>query len=105
MAVSCGDYPTLWEFFVNGHIIKGWDCAMTGGGAAAQLMFASIIFGGVGLSLFITTGSLVIPSILAILFGSVVLTLMPATFTNIALVGVLLLLGGLGLLIAYRSGS
>jgi hypothetical protein len=103
--VSCGDYSTLREFFLEGHFVKGWDCAMTGGEATAQLMFASIIFGGVGLSLFITTGSVVIPSILAILFGSVVLALMPATFANIALVSILLLLGGLGLLIAFRSGT
>jgi hypothetical protein len=105
MAVSCGDYSSLWEFFVEGHIIKGWSCTMTGGEATAQLLFASVIFGGVGLSLFVTTGSVVIPSVLAILFGSVVLALMPATFANIALVATLLLLGGLGLLIAYRSGS
>jgi hypothetical protein len=103
--VSCGDYSTLREFFLEGHIVKGWDCAMTGGDPVAQLMFASVIFGGVGLSLFVTTGSLVIPSILTILFGSVVLALMPATFANIALVAILLLLGGLGLLIAFRSGS
>jgi hypothetical protein len=105
MAVSCGDYSSLWQYFVEGHIIKGWDCAMTGGEATAQLLFASVIFGGVGLSLFVTTGSLVIPSVLAILFGSVVLTLMPATFANIMLVVILTLLGGLGLLIAFRSGS
>jgi len=105
MAVSCGDYSTLWQFFVEGHFIRGWSCAMTGGDVATQLMFASVIFGGVGLSLFVTTGSLVMPAILAILFGSVILTLLPATLVNIALVAVLLLLGGLGLLIAYRSGT
>lgn len=104
MAVSCGDYPTLWEFFIEGHFIKGWSCTMTGGDVATQLMFASVIFGGVGLSLFVTTGSLVIPSILAILFGSVILALLPATLVNIALVAILSLLGGLGLLIAFRSG-
>jgi hypothetical protein len=35
----------------------------------------------------------------------VILTLLPATLVNIALVAVLMLLGGLGLLIAYRSGT
>jgi hypothetical protein len=102
---SCGEYDTLREFFVNGEFIAGWDCAMTGGDVATQLMFASVIFGGVGLSLFVTTGSLVMPAILAILFGSVILALLPATLVNIALVAVLMLLGGLGLLIAYRSGT
>jgi len=55
--------------------------------------------------LFITTASIVIPSILAILFGGIMFGLLPATLTNLALVAVLLLLGALGLLIAFRSGT
>jgi hypothetical protein len=105
MAVTCSEYESLWEFFLQGYFVRGWDCAMTGGDVATQLMFASVVFGGVGISLFVTTGSLVIPSILAILFGGVILGLLPATLVNIALVAVLLLLGGLGLLIAFRSGT
>ena len=102
---SCEEVDTLRELFLDGYFVRGWDCAMTGGEPAAQLMFASVIFGGVGLSLFVTTGSLVTPSVLAILFGGVVLGLLPATFANIALVAILLLLGGLGLLVAFRSGT
>jgi hypothetical protein len=45
------------------------------------------------------------PAIVAILFGGVIFTVVPATLTNLALVAILLLLGGLGLLVAYRSGS
>ena len=103
--ITCDEYDTLREFIIEGYFVRGWDCAMTGGDAATQLMFASVIFGGVGLGLFVTTGSLVMPAVLAILFGSVILTLLPATLTNIALVAILLLLGGLGLLIAFRSGT
>jgi hypothetical protein len=102
--VDCSQYSTLREFFINGQFVDGWNCTMTGGDPAAQLLFSAVIFSGVGLSLFVTTGSLVIPSILAILFGSVILSLMPATFANIALVATLLLLGGLGLLVVFRSG-
>jgi hypothetical protein len=103
-AMTCSEYGSLWEFFVNGYFVRGWDCAMTGGDVAAQLMFASVIFGGVGLALFVTTGSVVMPAVIAILVGSVIFALLPATLANIALVAVLLLLGGLGLLIAFRSG-
>lgn len=102
---TCAEFDTLREFFLEGYFVRGWDCAMTGGETTVQLMFASIIFGGVGLSLFVTTGSIVIPSVLGILFGGVVLTLMPATFANLALVALILLLSGLGLLIAFRSGT
>jgi len=105
MAVTCSDYETFRAMFLDGEFIAGWNCVMTGGDMATQLMFSSIIFGAVGLSLFVTTGSLVIPSILAILFGGVLFGLLPATFTNLALVALLLLLGALGLLIAFRSGT
>jgi len=64
-----------------------------------------MIFGGVELALFVSGASIVIPSILAILFGGVMFGLLPATLVNLALVGVLLLLGSLGLLIAFRSGT
>ena len=48
---------------------------------------------------------MLIPSILAILLGGVMFGLLPATFVNLALVAVLLLLGSLGLLVAFRSGT
>jgi hypothetical protein len=103
--IPCSEYDTLREFFVEGHFIRGWDCVMTGGDPATQLMLFGLIFGGLELSLFVTTGSVVIPSILAILLGGVMFGLLPATFVNLALVAVLLLLGSLGLLVAFRSGT
>ena len=104
-SVNCTQYDTLREFFANGAFIDGWNCAMTGGDPATQLMFFSLIFGGVELALFVKSGSVVMPSILAILVGGAMFSLLPATLVNIALVGVLLLLGALGLLIAFRSGT
>jgi len=103
--IPCSEYDTLREFFLEGHFIRGWDCVMTGGDPATQLMLFGLIFGGLELSLFVTTGSVLIPSILAILLGGVMFGLLPATFVNLALVAVLLLLGSLGLLVAFRSGT
>jgi len=103
--IPCSEYDTLREFFLEGHFIRGWDCVMTGGDPATQLMLFGLIFGGLELSLFVTTGSVVMPSILAILLGGVMFGLLPATFVNLALVAVLLLLGSLGLLVAFRSGT
>lgn len=101
---TCDAYDSLHEAFVQGDFITGWDCVMTGGDPATQLLMAALIFGGIELALFVQTASVVIPSIVAILFGGIMFGLLPATLTNIALVAVLLLLGALGLLIAFRSG-
>ncbi|RAW44065.1 hypothetical protein DQW50_16195 [Halorubrum sp. 48-1-W] len=103
--VTCSTYDSLQEFFLEGHFIVGWDCVMTGGDPATKLLLFSLIFGGLELSLFVTSGSVVLPSVLAILLGGVMFGLLPATLVNLALIGVLLLLGGLGLLIAFRSGT
>jgi hypothetical protein len=104
-SVSCSQYNSFREFFVNGEFLGGWTCAMTGGDPATELLFFSLIFGALELALFVQSGSVTMPSILAILVGGAMFSLLPATLVNIALVGVLLLLGSLGLLIAFRSGT
>lgn len=103
--VPCNEFDSLFEFFVEGHFIAGWDCTMTGGDPATQFMFFGLIFGATGLGLFVTTGSLITPAVISILLGGAIFGLLPATFVNLALVATLLLLGGLGLLVAFRSGS
>jgi len=103
-ATACGQHETLREFFISGEFVIGWDCAMTGGDPAMQLMLGALIFLAIELALFVQSGSVVMPSIVAILFGGIMFGLLPATFANIALVALLLLLGALGLLVFFRSG-
>jgi len=105
VSADCSAEPTLARFFSSGEFIDGWICAMTGGDTATALLLFGLIFGGIELSLFVSTRSVISPAIVAILFGGVIFTVVPATMTNLALVAILLLLGGLGLLVAYRSGS
>jgi len=103
--VNCGAYEALWRFFVNGQFRAGWECTMTGGDPVMSLFLFGMIFGAVELALFIRDGSPLQPAILAFLTGGVMFGLLPATLVNIALVSTLLLLGGLGLLVAYRAGT
>lgn len=103
--VNCGAYGKLWEFFVNGQFRAGWECTMTGGDPAMSLFLFAMIFGGIELALFVKDGSPLQPAVLAILTGGVMFGLLPATLVNIALVGILLLLGSLGLLVAFRAGT
>jgi len=105
VAATCSAHESLRAFFLDGDFVDGWLCAMTGGDAATQLMLFALIFGGIELALFVSTRSLIQPAIIAILFGGVMFGVLPATVTNLALVAILLLLGALGLLVAFRSGS
>ena len=105
VVADCSAHESLWEFFVEGSFVDGWVCAMTGGDAATALLLFGVIFGGIELALFVSTRSVVSPAVVAILFGGAIFAVVPATITNLALVALLLLLGGLGLLVFYRSGS
>ena len=103
--ISCEEVDRISELWIDGQFVRGWECAMTGGDPAAQLMMFALIFGGLQLSLFVTTGSIVIPAVISVLLGGVMFAVLPATFANLALVALLLLLGALGLLVAFRSGT
>jgi hypothetical protein len=103
--VNCGVYSELWRYFVNGQFRAGFECTMTGGEPAMSLFLFALIFGGVELALFVRDGSPLQPAILAILTGGIMAGLLPATLVNIALVGTLLLLGALGVLVAFRAGT
>ena len=100
--INCSEYDRLWELFADGYFVAGWDCTMTGGDPMQQVLMGGIIFGAVGLSLFISTGSLLIPSVLAILFAGVIFALLPPTMVNIALVAMLLILSAAGIMLTRR---
>lgn len=103
--IDCEDVDRIRDLWIDGEFVAAWECAMTGGDPVTQLLFFTLIFGGLQLSLFVTTSSIVIPAVVSILVGGVIFALLPATMVNLALVAVLLLLGALGLLIVFRSGT
>jgi len=94
---SCGSQPAF-DLLVEGWFRQGWVCAMTGGNQSSLLLLSTMLVGGVGLSLFIATGSLTIPAVLAILVGGVLLAALPATFINVTLIMLLLIIPAGGVL-------
>jgi hypothetical protein len=77
--------------FVEGYFRQGWVCSMTGGSQSSLLLISTMLVGGVGLALFISTGSLTIPAVLAILVGGVLLATLPATIINVVVVSLTLI--------------
>jgi len=98
---SCGSTEAF-ELFVEGWFRQGWICSMTGGNQSVLLLLSTMIVGGIGVALFISTGSLAIPAVLAILLGGVLLVILPATVTNVAVIGLLLVVPSLAVL-AYLN--
>jgi len=98
---SCGSQP-VFDLFVEGWFRQGWVCAMTGGNQSTLLLLSTMLVGGVGLSLFIRTGSLQIPAVLAVLTGGVLFVTLPATVTNVVAITLILVVPSITLL-AYKN--
>lgn len=102
---SCSETEQLFDLFIDGWFVQGWSCAMTGGDQTTELLFMLITFAAVGVSLFVTTGSLIIPSILGLLLAGMLFAVLPATAINVAMIVLLLVLSAGGLLVVYRAGA
>jgi hypothetical protein len=96
---------TLIDLFINGYMIKGWQCTMAGGDSGVLLTLGLIIFGGVGLATFISTGSLAIPAVLGVLLSGILLTVLPATPINILVIALVAVLSVGGLMMTLRFGG
>ena len=80
-----GDYLTNFEF------IKAFTC--TYANAAGFLVVGLLVYGGISLSIYIETGSVIIPFVLLLTVGGAVLTQVAAPAMTIAVL-VLLVTGG-----------
>lgn len=103
-APSCSAQP-LYQLFVDGWFVKGWQCTMAGGQSSTLLVLSLIIFAAVGLSTFIATGSLAIPAVLGILLAGILFAILPATAVNIAVIALIATLSVGGMLITLRFGG
>jgi len=101
---TCGEQELL-DIFVDGWFIRGWECTMAGGDTGVLLVLTMMIYGAISFALFISTGSLAIPSVLAILFAGIIFAALPATAVNLALAALLLVLAVGGLLLNSRIGG
>jgi len=103
-APGCSAQP-LYQLFVDGWFVKGWQCTMAGGDPAVLLLLATVIFGAIGLSTFISSGSLAIPAVLGVLLSGILLAILPATPLNILVIGLIAVLSVGGLLLTLRFGG
>ena len=83
--VQCpGDEP-LYARWVDGEFIHAFVCTYAPD-PASQAFFALVMFGGIGLGLFIYSGSIVLPAVLGIMLAGAIFVFLPPSVTNLALV-------------------
>lgn len=90
--MACGDYgpelSSLTSALVDGKFFDAITCAFANemGGA----LFALMVFGALGMSLYIYSGSVIVPVVLAIIMGSAILVTLPSSAAQLA--GIVILL-------------
>ena len=100
---NCAQYDELRDAWTHGEFIHGFVCTY-GPDPALQLVFATIVFGTIGVGLFITTGSVIVPAVLAILLAGAVFVFLPPGIVQFALIIALFVVAIGGYLTAKGMG-
>jgi hypothetical protein len=91
-----------YEYLTDFEFIKAFTCTFAD--SMGLLVFGMLVYGGVSLSIYIRTGSAMIPLVLLLLTGGVVMSQVAAPVVGVATI--LLLVMGAGILtILYRRYS
>lgn len=99
--VDCTQTEAMTRPWLNGEFINAFICTYAPE-PAAQLFMALVVFGGMGIGLFVFSGSIILPAVLGIMLAGAVFIFMPPTVTNLALVAGLLIVSIGGILLVRR---
>jgi len=74
--MACSDYDTYLEFMQNEQFFEAVYCVF--GDSVGVLLFPLLVWGAMGLALYIFSGSLIMPLVLTIILGGVLVVQLPA---------------------------
>lgn len=98
--MACGDFATYKEFWYAGQFFDAVYCPF--GDQLGGLLFGLLVFGAIGLSLYIASGSATVPLVLGVILATVIFVEVPAGAVQIAAIAIVLMLGIAGYLIVQR---
>lgn len=101
--MACGDRPKLIDFWTNFEFWDGINCFYSDQLGASVIAF--VFFGVTAMSLYLSTGSIVVPMVIGIVIGGVAFALLPGVGIEVALMVIVLGAGGAMYLLAKRSAS
>lgn len=81
------------EMFTNGELLDAFMCFFTNGGdSTMEVAMPTMVWGAVMLSLFIKSESAILPSVVGMIFAGLMLAVLPASGTTIAVLTLLVLI-------------
>lgn len=98
--MACGDFATYKGYWYAGQFFDAVYCVF--GDQLGGLLFGVLVFGAIGISLYVSSGSSTVPLTLAVILASVVFVEVPASAVQIAAIAVILGIGIAGYLMIVR---
>lgn len=99
--MACSDYSKLIDFWTNWQWFDGINCFFAD--QLGQSVIAFIFFGVTGISLYLSTGSIVVPTVIGIIIGGVAFALLPAYGIEVGLILIVMVGGGAMYFLARRA--
>jgi hypothetical protein len=87
--MACTDYPEYWQFLANFQFFDAIYCPFAD--LVGPLLFPLLVFGGLGVALYVYSNSLIMPLTLSIILGGVVVVQLPSG--PVRLIGIVVLFG------------
>lgn len=100
--MACSDFSSYTEFIRNGQFMDAIICPYAD--QMGMMVFAMLVYGAISTSLYIYTGSIIIPLVLAILIGAIVMIELPAIAANIAVLAAVVVIA-VGVYLLYRRAE
>lgn len=101
--MACGDQSQLIDFWTNFNWWDGIVCFYNDQLGASVTAF--IFFGVTAMALYISTGSIFVPTVIGIIVAGVIFVLLPAWGIEVALIVIVLVGGGAMYLLARRASQ
>lgn len=96
----CDPSTSPLEHLLDFQFVKAVSCTYVN--ASSLLVVGMLVYGGIGLSIYIRTGSMRIPAVLLLLTGGAIVPQIAGPAVSVAVIGLMLLGAGVITLLYYR---
>lgn len=98
--MACSDFSVYKEFWYAGQFFDAVYCPF--GDQLGGLLFGLLVFGAIGLSLYIVSGGATVPLTLAVILSTVIFVELPASAVQVGAIAIVLGIGIAGYLMVQR---
>jgi len=96
----CSEGLRGWEYLLDFEFIKAFTCTFSN--TMGFLVFGMLVYGGISMSIYVRTGSPMIPLVLLLITGGIIMAQVAAPVVGVATILLLVMGAGILTLLYYR---